>query len=66
MRSTSEILMFSTHEIFTKKKLIFFLFYTFYKLHAVSHPLNKEVLKMQKRKVLVNPNNFGTKIFVTF
>ena len=29
-------------------------------------PLKKEVLKMQKRKILANPNKFGTKIFVTF
>ena len=32
----------------------------------MSHPLKKEVLKMQKRIFLGNPNNFGTKIFVTF
>ena len=32
----------------------------------MSQPLKKEVLKMQKGKILANPNNFGTKIFVTF
>ena len=32
----------------------------------MSHSLEREVLKMQKRKNLANPNNFGTKIFVTF
>ena len=31
----------------------------------MSHPLKKEVLKMQNRKILANPNNVGTKIFVT-
>ena len=33
--------------IFTKKNVNFiFLFYTFYRLHAMSHTLNKVVLKM--------------------
>ena len=31
-----------------------------------SRPLKKEELKMQKRKFLANPNNFGIKIFVMF
>ena len=29
----------------------------------MSHPLKKEVLKMQKRKSLANLNNFGTNFF---
>ena len=29
----------------------------------MTHTLKKEVLKMQKRKILANINNFGTKIF---
>ena len=51
--------------VLTKEMNFLFLLY-FYRLHAMSHPLKKEVLKMQKRKILANPNNFGTKIFVTF
>ena len=50
---------------FTEKKYIFFLFYTFYRPQAMSRPLKNEVLKIQKRTFLANPNNFGTKIFVT-
>ena len=30
----------------------------------MSHPLKKEGLNRQKRNILANPNNFGTKIFV--
>ena len=48
--------------VFTEKKNLFILY--FYSLHAMSHPLKKGVLKMQKRKLLATPNNFGTKIFV--
>ena len=36
--------------------------YTVYWLHAMSHPLKKEVLKVKKRKCLANTNNFSTKI----
>ena len=48
------------------EKIKFSFYYIFYRLHAMSHLLKKEVLKMQKRNFLINPNNFGTKIFVTF
>ena len=62
--------MFSTQEMkyswYLPKKVTFSLFCTFYRLHTMSHPLKKEVLKMQKRTFLANPNNLGTKIFVTF
>ena len=51
--------------VFVFLKKVNFL-YTFDRLHAMSHPLKKEVLKMQKQNILVNPNNFGAKIFVTF
>ena len=27
------------------------------------HPLDKEVLKMHKREIFANPNNFGIKIY---
>ena len=53
-------------EIYLIFKKIFCLFYTVYSVHAMSHPLKKEVLKMQKQKILANLNNFGTKIFITF
>ena len=52
--------------VFTEKMYFFFLFNTFYRLHAMSHSLKKEVLKMQKRNILANTNNFGNKIFATF
>ena len=41
------------------RSIVFFLFYTFYRLHAKFRPLKKEVLKMQNRIVLENPNDFG-------
>ena len=62
-----KILMFSTHEmkyiLYLPEKILFFFFYTFYRLriHAMSHPLKKGVLKMQKRKQLANPNTYVTK-----
>ena len=49
-----KILLFSTHKmnfiwhLQKKNSFFFFLFYTFYRLHAMSHPLKKEVLKKQK------------------
>ena len=53
--------------VFNKKSKFSFCFILFIgNIHTMSHPLKKEVLKMQKRKCLVNPNKFGTKIFVTF
>ena len=58
--------------VFTEKSKVPFLFYTFYRLHVMSHPLKKAVLKMQKKKPqknekkLANPNNFGIKMLVTF
>ena len=73
VRSTGDYFDVSTHEmnifLFTppppppKKKVnfIFILFYTFYRLYAMSHPL-----KMQKTKKIASPNNFSTKIFDTF
>ena len=66
-----KILMVTTHEkkhiwYLREKSKIYFLSYTFYRLHAVYHPLKKEVLKMQKKIFLANPNNFGSKKFVTF
>ena len=70
VRSTSEnsYVFFFTHEMkyvwYLPKKVKFLFFYTFYR--QMSHPLNKEVLKMTERNILANPNNFGTKIFVTF
>ena len=72
MRSTSENsdVFNSRDEIYIfriyQKKQIIFLTYTFYRLHAMSRLLKKEVLKLQKGNILENPNNFGTKIFVTF
>ena len=52
--------------VFTEKKVYFLLTYTCYRLHALSHPLKDGVLKMQKHKILANPNIFGTKVFFTF
>ena len=43
-----------------RKKLIFFLFYTFYRLHAVSHHL-KGGAENAKKKYFSNSNNFGLK-----
>ena len=70
VRSTSENSdVFNSRDeiclVFTDKEVNFLLFLTFYRLHAMSRPLKKEVLKKQKRKILANQNNFGTKIFVT-
>ena len=53
--------------VFTEKKNLFILY--FHGLQAtciMSCSLKKEVLKMQKQFFLANPNNFGTRIFVTF
>ena len=65
VRSTSENsdVFNSRDEIFGiyRKKVNFLFIYTFYRLHAMSHPLKKEVLKMQRRTILANPNNFGIK-----
>ena len=70
MRSTSKNtdVFNSEDEIYlaiTEKKKILFLFYTFDRLHAMSHLLKNEMLKIKKGKILANPNNFGN-IFVKF
>ena len=56
-----KILMFSTY----KMKYIWYLpkkrKFSFYFVHFISYQLKKEVLNMQKRNFLANPNNFGTK-----
>ena len=63
---TSEILMLSTHEMkyiwYLPKKCKF----SFYFILYIGYITEMEVLKMQKQFFLANPNNFGTKIFVTF
>ena len=60
----------SQNTVLTLGLLIFFgLFVHFQHLFIqwVRHSLKKEVLKMQKkRKILANPNNSGSKIFVMF
>ena len=58
MRSTSEnsdfqLMRYNIFGIYRKKSK-----FSFYRLHTM--------LKMQKRKFSANPNNFDTKIFVTF
>ena len=70
LRSTREITdVFNSQDetdlVFTEEK-VNFLFSYFYRLHAMSHQLKKEVLKMQNRNFLANLNNFDTTIFVTF
>ena len=68
VRSTSDTFyVFNSRDeiflVFTPKKVyIFFLFYTFYRLYAMSHPLKNA----KSEKKLANPNNFSTKIFDTF
>ena len=56
----SNIFGINQKSFFFKNKL-----YNSYKLHAMSHSLKKGVLKMQKEDFLLNPNTFGTKLFVT-
>ena len=40
--------------------------FSFYFILCIAASLKKEVLKIQKRNILANPNNFYTKIFITF
>ena len=71
VHKTSEIMMFSTHEMkhiwYLPKKSIFSSFLYF--LLATCNVSTTEkggAENAKKRKKLANPNNFGTKIFVTF
>ena len=49
--------------IYKKINILFILY--FLKATCNVSPTEKGLLKMQKRKMLANPNSFGTKIFVT-
>ena len=73
--SRVKILMFSTHEM----KYIWYLpkksKFSFYFVLFIGYMQCLTLLKIQKRKILTNPNkrkilanpnNFGTKLFVTF
>ena len=53
--------------VFTKKNVnVLFILYFIQATCNVQPNEKKEVLKMQKRTFLANPNNFGTRMFVTF
>ena len=56
--------VFNSRDEYRKSKFSFY-FRLFYAMCNVSST-EKEVLQMQTPNTLVNPDNFGTKIFVTF